>query len=74
MKMEIIMIKYDDLVYKLASILNISANLGVYENNPEISFYVKEKNVSLAIAAFFNQKLIWTRNIIKKFLMNFINK
>ena len=51
--------EYDDLVYKIASILNISANLGVYDNNPEISYYVKDKNVSLAIAALFNQMSIW---------------
>ena len=51
--------EYDDLVYKLAAILNVNASLGVYENNPEVSYYIKDKNTSLAMAALYNQISIW---------------
>ena len=51
--------EYDDLVYKLAAILNVNASLGVYENNPEVSYHIKEKNTSLAMAALYNQISIW---------------
>ena len=47
--------EYDELVYKLACILNVNASLGVYETIPEISYYIKNKNTSLAIAALYNQ-------------------
>ena len=51
--------EYDDLVYKLSAILNVNASLGVYENVPEISYYIKDKNTSLAMAALYNQISIW---------------
>jgi uncharacterized membrane-anchored protein YhcB (DUF1043 family) len=51
--------EYDDLVYKLAAILNVNASLGVYENVPEISYHIKDKNTSLAMAALYNQISVW---------------
>ena len=47
--------EYDDIVYKLSCIFGVNANVGVYGNNPHISFYVEDKNLALAIAALFNQ-------------------
>ena len=51
--------EYDDIVYKLSCICGINANIGVYGDNPHISFYVEDKNISLAMAALFNQQSIW---------------
>ena len=51
--------EYDNLVYKLACLLNINASLGVYETIPEISYYIQNKTKALAIAALYNQISIW---------------
>ena len=51
--------EYDELVYKLASLFNVNASLGVYETIPEISYHINDKNTSLAIAALFNQISVW---------------
>jgi len=51
--------EYDELIYKLAAILNVNASLGVYESIPEVSYYIKDKNVAVAMAALFNQISIW---------------
>ena len=51
--------EYDEIVYKLASILNVNASLGVYETIPEISYHIKDKNLSLGMASLFNQISIW---------------
>ena len=51
--------EYDDIVYKLSCIFGVNANVGVYGDNPHISFYVEDKNLALAIAALFNQQSIW---------------
>ena len=51
--------QYDNLVYKLACLLNVNASLGVYETIPEISYYIQNKTKALAIAALYNQKSIW---------------
>ena len=51
--------QYDNLVYKLACLLNVNASLGVYETIPEISYYIQNKSKALAIAALYNQISIW---------------
>jgi len=51
--------EYDELIYKLAAILNVNASLGVYESIPEVSYYIKDENVAVAMAALFNQISIW---------------
>ena len=51
--------EYDNIVYKLASLFGVEANAGVYLNNPHISFHIEDLNISLSIAALFNQKTIW---------------
>lgn len=50
---------YDNIVYKLSALFWINAQLGVYENNSIISYYFEDKNMSLAIAALFNQRTFW---------------
>ena len=50
---------YDNIVYKLSALFGINAQLGVYENNAMISYYLEDKNMSLAIAALFNQRTVW---------------
>ena len=51
--------EYDNIVYKLASLFGVEANIEVYLNNPHISFHIEDLNISLSIAALFNQKSIW---------------
>ena len=51
--------QYDNLVYKLACLLNVNASLGVYETIPEISYHINDKNTSLTKAALFNQISVW---------------
>ena len=51
--------EYDNIVYKLSCLFGANACIGVYDNNPHISFYIEDKNTSLALAAIFNQKSIW---------------
>lgn len=51
--------EYDEIVYKLASLFGVEANIGIYGNNPHISFYSENLNISLSMAALFNQKSIW---------------
>ena len=50
---------YDNIVYKLSALFGANAQIGVYENNSMISYYLEDKNMSLAIAALFNQRTIW---------------
>ena len=54
--------EYNNIVYKLSCLIGSNANIGVYEDNPHISFYVKDLNTSLSLAALFNQKTIWDWN------------
>ena len=54
---------YYKLVYKLSSILSINAFLAVYDDNPHIGFYFKDKNKSLSFAAPFNQDSVWDWSI-----------
>lgn len=54
--------EYDNIVYKLSCLIGANADIGVYNNNPHISFYVKNLNLSLSLAALFNQKSIWDWN------------
>ena len=54
--------EYDNFVYKLSCLIGSNANIGVYGNNPHISFYVKDLNTSLSLAALFNQISIWDWN------------
>ena len=51
--------EFDNIVFKLSSLFGINANLGVYGGFPQISFYFEDKNMSLAIAALFNQQSVW---------------
>ena len=51
--------EYDNMVYKLSCLFGINAHIAVYENNPHISFYIEDKNLSFSMAALFNQKTIW---------------
>ena len=51
--------EYDNLVYKLACLLGVNADLGVFNNFPMISFYIEDKQLALSIAALFNQQSIW---------------
>ena len=51
--------EYDNIVYKLSCLIGSNANIGIYGDNPHISFYVKDKNISLSLSALFNQKSIW---------------
>ena len=51
--------EYDNIVYRLSCLFGSDANIGVYDQNPHISFYIKDKNISLAVSAIFNQKSIW---------------
>ena len=55
--------EFDDMVYKMAILTEGNPYIGVFDNNPEISFYVENKNLSLAFAALFNQKSIWDWSI-----------
>ena len=48
--------EYDNIVYKIASLLGVNADLGVFNHNPQISFYIEDKELSLSIAALFNQQ------------------
>ena len=51
--------EYDNIVYKIASLLGVNADLGVYNKFPQISFYIEDKDLALSIAAPFNQQSIW---------------
>ena len=51
--------EYDNIVYKIASLLGVNADLGVFNNFPQISFYIEDKQLVLSIAALFNQQSIW---------------
>ena len=51
--------EYDNIVYKIASLLGVNADLGVYNKFPQISFYIEDKDLALSIAALFNQQSIW---------------
>ena len=51
--------EYDNIVFKIASLLGVNADLGVYNKNPQISFYIEDKELALSIAALFNQESIW---------------
>ena len=52
--------EYDDIIYKLSSLLGVNANLEVFSNYyARISFHIEDLFTSLSIAAFFNQKSIW---------------
>ena len=51
--------EYDNIVYKIASLLGVNADLGVFNHFPQISFYIEDKELALSIAALFNQQSIW---------------
>ena len=51
--------EYDNIVYKIASLLGVNADLGVYNHFPQISFYIEDKELALSVAALFNQQSIW---------------
>ena len=51
--------EYDDLVYKLACILNVNASIGVHQTIQGICYYIKNKTKALAIVALYNQISIW---------------
>lgn len=51
--------EYDNIVYKIAALLGRNADLGVYDNKPEISFHVMDKDLAFSLAAIFNQQTIW---------------
>ena len=55
--------EYNNIVYKLSALLGSNANIGVYGENPHISYYVEDKNISLSIAALFNQQSVWDWSI-----------
>ena len=55
--------EYNNIVYKLSALLGSNANIGVYGDNPHISYYVEDKNISLSIAALFNQQSVWDWSI-----------
>ena len=63
--------EYNNIVYKLSCLIGSNANIGVYEDNPHISFYVKDLNTSLSLAALFNQKSIWDWNNTGEILNTF---
>ena len=48
-----------NIVYKIAALLGRNADLGVYNNNPEISFHIIDKDLAFSLAAIFNQQTIW---------------
>ena len=51
--------EYDNIVYKIAALLGRNADLGVYDNKPEISFHIIDKDLAFSLAAIFNQQTIW---------------
>ena len=51
--------EYDNIVYKIASLLGVNADLGVFNHFPQISFYIEDKELALSFAALFNQQSIW---------------
>ena len=51
--------EYDNIVYKIAALLGVNPDIGVYKNKPEISFLVKDINLAFSLAAVFNQETIW---------------
>jgi len=51
--------EYDNIVYKIASLLGVNADLGVFNHLPQISFYIEDKKLALSVAALFNQQSIW---------------
>jgi cell division protein FtsL len=51
--------EYDNIVYKIAALLGTNADLGVFGKMPQISFYIENLDLALAVAAVFNQQSIW---------------
>ena len=51
--------EYDNIVYKIASLLGVDADLGVFEHHPQISYWIENKELALSVAALFNQQSIW---------------
>ena len=51
--------EYDNIVFKIASLLGVNADLGIYNKTPQISFYIEDKELALSISALFNQESIW---------------
>ena len=51
--------EYDNIVYKIAALLGVNPDIGVYQNKPEISFLIKDINLAYSLAAVFNQETIW---------------
>ena len=58
--------EYDNIVYKIAALLGVNADLGVYSHKPEISFHIINKDLAFSLAAIFNQQTIfdWANNDI----------
>ena len=51
--------EYDNIVYKIAALLGINADLGVYDHKPEISFHIINKDLAFSLAAIYNQQTIY---------------
>ena len=51
--------EYDNIVYKIAALLGVNAQIEVYLHIPEISYYIENFQLALAMAALFNQQTIW---------------
>ena len=50
---------FDNIVYKIAALLGVNADLGVYEHIPGVSYFIEDKQLALSIAALFNQQSVW---------------
>ena len=56
--------QYDSLIYKLSILTKGKVCMGVFNNNPEISFYIENKILAMTVAAIFNQECVfdWNNN------------
>ena len=68
--------EYEEIIYKLSLMSDNHCYIGVYANNPEISFYFEDYELANTIGILFNQISIWnwrkSREILNKFCGEYI--